>query len=180
MAAFVILVRAYRTASDWSILEVISWIFAIAYFIVILQIHAWQLSSWFVLVGAFAITFVAASRMARHAAVGWGSLVKSSFDLFLPDLRQQLGFSDVTVGDRDLWDWFSQAIIYRKPEYLSGIKGEVEKESVEDKREPQYKDVAQQQSNRLCSSADEGKKLNDPVVEPWSGEDAYNSLTRVT
>ncbi len=52
---------------------------------------------------------------AVSAANGWGNLIKSSFDVFLPELYKKLGFHDPTdkEAEKMVWTKFSQAIIYR-------------------------------------------------------------------
>lgn len=56
-------------------------------------------------------------RMCRDAAIQWGELVKASFDVFLGDLREKLGFSPCSSKDqeKELWTRFSQAIMFRLP-----------------------------------------------------------------
>ena len=55
---------------------------------------------------------LAASR-ANSAAVQWGELVKSSFDVYLPKLRTELALADYSDDERTAWIKFSQMIIYR-------------------------------------------------------------------
>lgn len=59
-------------------------------------------------------------RMCRDAAIQWGELVKASFDVFLADLREKLGFSPCSNEDqeKELWTKFSQAIIFRSPDSM--------------------------------------------------------------
>lgn len=73
---------------------------------------------WFPFV-AFSIALVAFSR-ATSSAVEWGDLIKSSFDVFLPELCEKLGLLDTaTVNEKKvLWRKFSQSIIYRNPKYM--------------------------------------------------------------
>ena len=54
---------------------------------------------------------------AKNAAIEWGELIKSAFDVFLPKLRDFLAFdvSSSIQEERGLWEKFSQAIIYRVP-----------------------------------------------------------------
>lgn len=68
---------------------------------------------WFPLV-AFSVVLIASSR-ATSSAIEWGELVKSSFDVFLPELREKLGFPSPATMDkeRSLWQRFSQSILYR-------------------------------------------------------------------
>lgn len=65
------------------------------------------------------VTIVAYTR-ARCSAAEWGDYVKSSFDIFIPELRNKLGFSKPTTSkeEKSLWSKFSQAIIYMDPDCL--------------------------------------------------------------
>jgi hypothetical protein len=74
------------------------------------------------------VVFFAYSR-AQSSAIQWGSLVKSSYDIFLPELRNKLGFSNSTDVETEnkMWQGFSQAIIYLKPEYLPNRSDELNK-----------------------------------------------------
>lgn len=60
---------------------------------------------------------ILAFHIARKSAIGWGNLVKASFDVFLPQLYEKLGFptSASTDVQEKLWKKFSQAVIYRIP-----------------------------------------------------------------
>jgi hypothetical protein len=61
---------------------------------------------------------------ASSAAAGWGSYVKSAFDLYRFDLIELLGTE--TPADREtekaLWKKYSQAIVYRRPDMLPALK----------------------------------------------------------
>ena len=70
-----------------------------------------------------------ASQKARKAAVSWGNFVKAAFDLYLGDLQKQLGITaneSETESDarsasrrhRQLWQNYSQAILYNDPDSL--------------------------------------------------------------
>lgn len=63
------------------------------------------------------------SAKTTSAAIGWGEWVKAAFDLFLPDLREKLGYSKPPglKEDRELWMAFSQAITFRQREALENI-----------------------------------------------------------
>jgi len=69
-------------------------------------------------VGA-AATAVLGARAASKSAIEWGAVVKSSFDVFLPGLARKLGRPAYEYLQRDQWIRFSQAILYRLPDYLS-------------------------------------------------------------
>ena len=60
-------------------------------------------------------------QQARKAAVGWGNFVKAAFDLFLDDLKDKLAISEgSSQGDSegDMWQKFSEAVLYVAPESL--------------------------------------------------------------
>ncbi len=63
------------------------------------------------------------SAQTTTAAIGWGEWVKAAFDLFLPDLREKLGYPKPPglKEDRELWIAFSQAITFRQREALEDI-----------------------------------------------------------
>ena len=62
--------------------------------------------------------------MAIESVGDWGELVKSAYDLFLPELRKKLNFSQPSEINEEnfLWTKFSQAIIYRNPQKIAGLK----------------------------------------------------------
>ena len=68
---------------------------------------------------AVIVAFFAASR-AKSAAIQWGDLAKASFDLFLPELWNKLGFESADFADKEraTWESFGWAIHYRAPRYL--------------------------------------------------------------
>ena len=60
-----------------------------------------------------------ASYRARSSAIGWGELVKATFDTFLPKLEKAIGIAPGSQKqNRERWTGFSQAIIYRLPELM--------------------------------------------------------------
>jgi hypothetical protein len=73
--------------------------------------------AWIMPLLALLLIIYSANVRARHAAAEWGDLVKSSFDLFLPDLRKQLGLRTPPTmeEERRLWNTFSRALIYADP-----------------------------------------------------------------
>ena len=68
------------------------------------------------------VCWIAASR-ATSAAIDWGDMVKSSFDIFLPDLGKKLGLRDeADYCERvEFWTIYSRAIIYRLPEEIEKL-----------------------------------------------------------
>lgn len=62
---------------------------------------------------------------ARSSAAEWGELVRSSFDVFLPELRKKLDFPAPATAceERALWLKFSQSIIYRDPKCMPDREG---------------------------------------------------------
>lgn len=61
-----------------------------------------------------------ASVRATEAAFLYGDFVKSSYDLYIPDLRDQLRLreTDSIEAERKLWSEFSQQIIYHDEKYV--------------------------------------------------------------
>lgn len=71
-------------------------------------------------------------QQARKSAVGWGNFVKSSFDLFLPDLENKLKISQIEnnmTNQSNLWKKYSQAFLYIIPDVLPNKKQIGENES---------------------------------------------------
>jgi hypothetical protein len=73
---------------------------------------------WLPIISIISILF--AYSRAQKSAIEWGGLVKSSYDIFLPDLREKLQFQkSLSVRDEILiWQRFSQSIIYLTPESM--------------------------------------------------------------
>ncbi len=65
-----------------------------------------------------------ASYWARRAAVDWGELVKSAFDLFLPELRAKLELPRPASPEeeREMWGLFNQALVFRDPEFFDKLR----------------------------------------------------------
>jgi hypothetical protein len=63
---------------------------------------------------------VLAYKAAERSAIEWGDYIKASFDVFLPDLYNKLGFADLPSEEstKQHWEQFSKAIIYRSQENL--------------------------------------------------------------
>ena len=84
----------------------------------VVAVYAHQMRSIWVPALALGIAWVASYR-ARGSAIGWGEMVKASFDAFLPKLEKAVGFAPGSQEqDRERWTRFSQAIIYRLPELM--------------------------------------------------------------
>lgn len=66
------------------------------------------------------LSFCLAYAFARRAAEEWGEWVKSSFDLFLPQLRAKLEFAPATTQkeEREIWTAFTIATLTRDPEWM--------------------------------------------------------------
>ena len=60
---------------------------------------------------------------AKYSAVYWGEYVKSTFDIFLPELRIKLGGAEniVIEEERKFWEQFSKAVLYRDKSILDKI-----------------------------------------------------------
>ncbi|BDA75954.1 hypothetical protein CAL7716_101200 (plasmid) [Calothrix sp. PCC 7716] len=65
------------------------------------------------------------------AALEWGNYIKASFDVFLPELYNKLGFNSALTRDeeRENWTRFSQAIIYRHKKYIHNRSSSGEQEN---------------------------------------------------
>ena len=64
-------------------------------------------------------------QQARKSAVGWGNFIKSSFDLFLTDLENKLEISQIEnnmTNQGNLWEEYSQAFLYIRPDLLPNKK----------------------------------------------------------
>jgi hypothetical protein len=78
---------------------------------------------------------VVAPLRARSAAAGWGNLVKSAYDIYLPVLREKIEMEACCSREEEMkrWSSFSQAILFHLPEQLPArdkeIKASVRKES---------------------------------------------------
>jgi hypothetical protein len=57
---------------------------------------------------------------AISAAYLWGDMFRSAIDLYLPDVRKQLGFASPLTweAEREMWGKFSDAIMYHDPTSL--------------------------------------------------------------
>ena len=77
-------------------------------------------SSSIIFAGCLILASCAFYNRATASAIGWGSLVRSSFDLFLDDLRLKLGYPNPAspTRQREMWTSFSRAVFYADPESL--------------------------------------------------------------
>lgn len=102
----------------WINLLFITTFIFIEYWIIIYNLRELKLA-WIPLF-LILFAFICFSR-ATNAAIRWGDFVKAAFDIYLPELKDKLGF---TLTDEDkiesklMWQKFSQAVIYHKPEYM--------------------------------------------------------------
>ncbi len=123
------LVDSAKTQMDfWVNLSLLSLIAAVEY--IGLAVFTNQVKVlWFPFVTL--IIVLGAYSRATSSAAEWGKLVKSSFDVFLPELRKKLGFpSPATLEEeQSLWLKFSQSVIYRDPQSMP------DQDSVQDKDE---------------------------------------------
>ncbi|OGO17695.1 MAG: hypothetical protein A2Z14_05695 [Chloroflexi bacterium RBG_16_48_8] len=98
----------------WINLKLLSIIYLFEYLIFV--IHKSQLKALETTIIALIVLLLSNSR-ACSAALGWGEYVKSAFDVYLPELRTKLGYSELTnkEDERRFWGEFSWAMIYRRP-----------------------------------------------------------------
>lgn len=61
-----------------------------------------------------------ASWAARYSALAWGTVVKSTFDIYLPELRERLELPQPASRreERTLWTGYSQAVLFHWPPSL--------------------------------------------------------------
>lgn len=108
----------------WSNLWLLSILFFVEYIGIV--IYVGQVKVVWIPVVTVGVIFIVYSR-ARVAAIEWGDLIKSSFDIFLPDLFNKLGFSPpaTTEEQKSLWEKFSQTIMYANPACMPNYKQEL-------------------------------------------------------
>ncbi len=90
-------------------------------------------ASFFWILGIAIFIIVIAYTKARNASIEWGNWVKSSFDLYLSDLRKKLNLPDSSnrAQEKQLWSKFSRALIYNKTEDMPIGSGNFITEKVE-------------------------------------------------
>jgi hypothetical protein len=103
----------------WVNLWLASIIVIASYLLFLASSHQFNRSSIFI-GGVLLIASFLSYNRATAAALGWGSLVRSSFDLFLDDLRLKLGYVKPAnpTRQKEMWSSFSQAVYYVAPESL--------------------------------------------------------------
>lgn len=101
----------------WCNIWLLGLLFLIEYVGILLYIG--HTASVWILLATTGIIFIAYLR-AKATALEWGDLVKSSFDIFLPDLLNKMKLSSPDTADKQqsLWRKFSQAVIYRDPKSM--------------------------------------------------------------
>jgi hypothetical protein len=113
---------AKALADFWVNLCVVSLVVVIEYVVLALYQYGFHVLTWpltWIPFAGLALAWIASAR-AKKAVCGWGELIKSGFDLYLPALARTLGFSLTGDPDKDrgLWDQYSLAIIYRRPDLM--------------------------------------------------------------
>ncbi len=98
---------------------------------------------------AFGALAFFAAKAAKESALNWGEYVKTSFDVYLPELQKKLGFSVsfTRKQERDLWKAISQTFLYRHPistttsrSWWDQVADLVRNQAVEDETILRYKD----------------------------------------
>jgi len=120
----------------WVNLWLVAWLFVVDYVVSRIDAGFHQISAnacellhdhhnYLVLL-SIVIAWIAAWR-GKKSAIEWGALVKSSFDLFITDLSDKLGFAPQdNLGEQyENWQSFSQAIIYRQRDWMPWRSGRV-------------------------------------------------------
>ena len=101
----------------WVNLGFLSFIFLLEYAFIIISAGQAKFI-WIPFVTSFFI--ILSYIRAESSSVEWGDMVKSAFDVYLPELAAKLDFeipSDIS-SEQFLWRKFSQSIIYANPEYM--------------------------------------------------------------
>jgi hypothetical protein len=80
---------------------------------------------------AFVLIAYVSYRLAIRQLTGWGDLVKSAFDCYLPDLAKQLGYvlPETESGRREFWQRFNLLTLYRR-QFVDGafkLRSDVER-----------------------------------------------------
>jgi hypothetical protein len=121
---YAVIPKDYREALDdakalvdfWINLWLVSIIILAEYLLMAGINHQFNRSSVFI-TGSLVLASLASYNRATASALGWGSLVRSSFDLFLDDLRIKLGYLKPAspARQREMWISFSRAVYYADP-----------------------------------------------------------------
>ncbi len=115
---YIKLINDAKTLVDfWVNIFSLSFLFGVEYMLFILTIKQFP-PLWIIIVTI--VTMVIAYQQAVGLAVEWGGLVKSAFDVYLPELREKLAlntYSDLST-ERLVWLKLSQSFIYHDPESM--------------------------------------------------------------
>jgi len=124
---YAVIPKDYREALDdakalvdfWVNLWLASIIILMEYLVIVAIHQKFNRSSIFI-TGFMLIAVFTSYNRATTAALGWGSLIRSSFDLFLNDLRLKLGYLKPAnhTRQKEMWTSFSRAVYYADPESL--------------------------------------------------------------
>jgi hypothetical protein len=124
---YAVIPKDYREALDdakalmdfWINLLLASILILVEYLLIAAINRQFNRSSIFIAAFLVFASIVAYNR-ATASALGWGNLVRSSFDLFLDDLRLKLGYHNPAspARQREMWTSFSRAVLYEDPESL--------------------------------------------------------------
>jgi len=124
---YAVIPKDYREALDdakalmdfWINLLLASILILVEYLLIAAINRQFNRSSIFIAAFLVFASIVAYNR-AKASALGWGNLVRSSFDLFLDDLRLKLGYLNPAspARQREMWTSFSRAVLYQDPESL--------------------------------------------------------------
>ena len=124
---YAVIPKEYRQALEDAKAVVDFWINLLLTSVLLISAHLLSLAysknfSIFSLIVLAVLIFAAFTSYNRStsAALGWGNLVRSSFDLFLDDLRVKLGYSKPLNyrRRREMWSSFSRSVLYVNPEEL--------------------------------------------------------------
>lgn len=103
-----------------------------------------------------------AYKLAGGAALEWGELIKSAYDVFLPKLIKEAHLQPPKTKDEDYEQWhrFSQAIIYRRRDLLPERQYASQEKSKPDSECDMVSDEDQEKSSDVEADADEDDASN--------------------
>jgi len=94
----------------------------LGYVILVLYTKIWLYRFFSIIV---VISMIASYNQATNSVIGWGTMFKAAFDVFLPDLcKKKIGFEvpETKIDKHKLWTEFSQAVIYLRPDIMPDRK----------------------------------------------------------
>jgi hypothetical protein len=101
----------------WMNFRLLSYVLIIVYLIMAFSVGGFRLI-WFP-IATLVFSYFASFR-ATKAAVLWGDFIKSSYDLYLPDLRDQIRLPETETieEEKQLWIKFTRQILYHNKKHV--------------------------------------------------------------